>query len=233
VIGRAVDASNIRPAFIDSLFGKYTSASLGGATVLVAQNGNVLIAKSFGIPDQPRYTPTTSAPQFALGTLGEIFPAICSQLPAQPARGNNAPDSAAGGAGRAGRGGRGGNQTTLQNCVSSRVASAVGMQRTSATAEGAVMSSVDALYRLALGLEARSFARETTVAFDPAKGWTKDTYRGLTRLSAFGTADGKRHAFVRIPERRATVIILTNDESSDAKGLAERIIERLLSRTAR
>src|SRR5262245_34163371 len=103
VISRAVDASNIRPAFIDSLFGKYTDASLGSATVLVAQNGNVLIAKSFGIPDQPRYTPTTSAPQFALGTLGEIFPAICSQLPAQAARGNNPPDSAAG------RGGRGGN----------------------------------------------------------------------------------------------------------------------------
>jgi cyanophycinase len=229
VLSRALDASSLRHTFIDSLFGQYRDTVLGGATVLVAQNGNVLIAKSFGVPDQPRYTPTTSAPQFALRALGEIFPAICSQLPAQPARGNNPPDSAAG-AGRAGRGGRGGNQnqTPLQNCVSSRVASAVGMQRTTATAEGQVMSSVDALYRLALGLEAGSFARDTTVAFDPAKGWTADSYRGLTRLSAFGTAAGQRHAFVRIPERRATVIVLTNDESADAKGLAERITERLL-----
>ena len=90
------------------------------------------------------------------------------------------------------------------------------------------MSSVDALYRLALGLEARAFARDSAIAFDPARGWTADAYRGVTRLSAFGTADGKRHAFVRIPERQATVIILTNDDAADAKAIAERIADRLL-----
>lgn len=229
VISRAIDASPIKANFVDDLFRKYRDPAAGGATVLVAQAGNVFIAKSYGVPDQPRYTPSTSAPQFALGALGEIFPAICAQLPAQPARGNTPPDSTAAAAGREGRGGRGNaNLTPLQSCVSSRVASAVGMQRTTATADGAVMSSVDALYRLALGLEARAFVRDSAIAFDPARGWTADTYRGVTRLSAFGTADGKRHAFVRIPERQATVIILTNDDAADAKAIAERIADRLL-----
>src|SRR5688572_27252235 len=143
-------------------------------------------------------------------------------------RGNPPNDSTAAG----GRGGRAANAaplTPLQTCVTRRVTSTVGMQKTSATAEGQVMSNVDALYRLALGLDQRLIVRDTTAAFDAARGWTSDTYRGLNRLGVYGTSDGKRHAFVRIPDRRATVIILTNDDAADAKALAERIADRLLS----
>jgi cyanophycinase len=227
VISRAVDASPLKNAFIDDLFRKYRDAAAGGATVLVAQNGNVLIDRSYGIAEQPRYMPTTTVPAFGLAGIGEIFPAICAQLPEPPAgRGNPPNDTAAGG--RAGRAANAAPLTPLQTCVTRRVTSTVGMQKTTATAEGQVMSNVDALYRLALGLDQGQIVRDTSVAFDAARGWTADTYRGLNRFGVYGTSDGKRHAFVRIPERRATVIILTNDENADAKAIAERIIDRLL-----
>ncbi|MEX2283079.1 MAG: Type 1 glutamine amidotransferase-like domain-containing protein [Gemmatimonadota bacterium] len=229
VIRRAVDDSPVKPAFIDSLFEKYNTASSMGATVLVASNGNVFIDRSYGIAPQAKYMPTTTVPQFPLGSLQEVFTSICAQLPEQPAgRGGNAPTDSAVAAGRGGRG-AGGNSTPLQNCVSRRVAGAVGMQKTSATAAGEVLSNVDALYRLALGLEnPTTFSRESKL--DVAQGWKADTYRGTARLSAYGTAAGKRHAFVRIPEHRVTIIILTNDGGLDAKALADRITDRLLGR---
>jgi hypothetical protein len=34
---------------------------------------------------------------------------------------------------------------------------------------------------------------------------------------------------VRIPERHATVIILTNDASADARGMSEQILDRLVA----
>jgi hypothetical protein len=45
---------------------------------------------------------------------------------------------------------------------------------------------------------------------------------------AFAAADGKRGAFVRVPERRATVIILTDDGAADARAMADRVLEHLL-----
>lgn len=88
-----------------------------------------------------------------------------------------------------------------------------------------VHSSVDELYRISLGLEVPTTWRDA----DYTKGWTVDTYRGVTRLAAYATPDGKRGAFVRVPERKATIIILTNDANADARGMAERILDRLLS----
>ena len=46
-------------------------------------------------------------------------------------------------------------------------------------------------------------------------------------ISAYGTADGKRHAFLRDPQRESVIIILTRSETFDAKGAAERIAARL------
>jgi cyanophycinase len=235
VLHRASSESVVTPAFIDSLFAKYKNPDAGGATVLVAQDGKVFTDRSYGIPAQAKYMPTTTVPQFALGSLGAVFNAICAQLPAAPpARGggNADPDSTAG-RGRAGRAG-GPPSTPLQTCVR-RAGGSVGMPKTNATAEGVVQSNVDELYRLALGLEyPRAFTRDTTgtSTFDATRGWQSDTYRGVTRYSAFGTADGQRHAFVRIPERRISIIILTNDDAADAKAIAERISDRLLSRGA-
>ena len=110
------------------------------------------------------------------------------------------------------------------------------MRKTSANPEGEVLSNVDELYRLALGLEVpRTYSRnapEDPMAarepIDAAKGWEVDTYRGATRYRAFGAAGGKRSAFVRIPERHATIIILTNDDAADARGMADQIAEKLL-----
>jgi hypothetical protein len=109
----------------------------------------------------------------------------------------------------------------------SRVTQSVGVRQTVAPDSQHIHSSVDELYRVSLGYDATAWRD-----FDQAKGWTADTYRGVGRLAAYATADGKRGAFVRVPGRKATIIILTNDASADAKGMSERILDQML-RTSR
>jgi hypothetical protein len=46
-------------------------------------------------------------------------------------------------------------------------------------------------------------------------------------LTAYALPGGRRAAFIRIPDRHAVVIVLTNDDAADAKGIAARIAERL------
>jgi cyanophycinase len=235
VMHRVADESPVAASVIDSLFKKYTDPSAGGATVLVAQGGKVFVNRSFGIPDQPKYMPTTTVPQFAVGKISEVFTALCAQLPETPARGGGggAPDSAGRGQGRGGRA-AGPPLTPFQSCITRRVSTPIGMHKTAATTEGVVLSSVDELYRLSLGLEnPRTFGRDSSAsgngsAVDLTKGWQADTYHGVSRLSAYGTSDGHRTAFVRIPERRATIIVLTNDDGADAKRIADEITNRLL-----
>jgi cyanophycinase len=242
VIHRAADDSPVAASVIDSLFKKYADPAAGGATVLVAEAGKVFVDRSFGIPDQPKFMPTTTVPQFNVGGISEVFSALCAQIPEPPARGGRGagtttPDSAAG---RRGRGGRaaGPPPTQFQSCVSGRISTPIGMHKTAATADGKVQSSVDELYRLSLGLEnPRTFTRDTTAAtsasIDLARGWHADSYKGVARLSAYGTPDGHRAALVRIPERRATIIVLTNDDNADAKRIADEITNHLLNAKAR
>jgi cyanophycinase len=237
VVHRAIDDSPVTVAFVDSLFKKYSDQSLGGATVLVAQDGKVLIDKSYGIPDQPRYMPTTTVPQFQLGAMAEVFTSICSQVPEPPPARGRGDSTGRGGGRRGGRAGGAGTNTPFQTCVSGRLSTPIGMHKTNATADGQVHSDVDELYRLALGLEnPRTFVRDTTSgdsgaarSFDAARGWQSDSYRGVARYSAFGIADRSRSAFVRIPEKRASIIILTNDDSAPAKAMAEKIAEQLFT----
>jgi cyanophycinase len=228
VISRAIDRSPVRLATLNRLFEKYNDPAAGGATVLVARDGEVFIDHAFGIGPQTRYMPRTTLPQFPLGDIGAAFTELCAQLPPPAARGSTAPNSGAVAAGAARRGGpgRGGPPPTpLQSCVS-RLSTPIGAHQTAANADGVVQSSVDELYRLALGLEVPTTWRDA----DYTKGWTSDTYKGETRLAAYGTTDGKRAAFVRIPGRRATVIILTNDAGADARGMAAELLEELLAR---
>jgi cyanophycinase len=241
IVHRASDDSPVTVEFVDSLFKKYSDPTLGGATVLVARGGEVFIDRSYGIPDQSKYMPTTTVPQFQLGSIGEVFSSICAQLPEPPARGNRGGDSTAG-RGRGGRAASATPSTPLQTCVSSRVSMPVGMHKTNATADGQVLSNVDELYRLALGLEnPRTFTRDTTSgdssggghAFDSARGWQADTYHGVARLSAFAVAGGLRSAFVRIPEKRASIIVLTGDDSAPAKVIADKITDQLLAEKKR
>jgi cyanophycinase len=241
VVHRAADDSPVSVGFVDSLFKKYSDQALGGATVLVAQNGEVFIDKSYGIADQARFMPTTTVPQFQLGAIAEVFSSICSQLPElPPGRGNRGGDTTAR-TGRRGGGGRGAapsNNTPFQTCVAGRLSTPVGMHKTNATADGQVHSNVDELYRLALGLEnPRTFTRDTTSgdsagaghSFDSARGWQADSYHGASRFSAFGMSGGLRSAFVRLPEKRATIIILTSDDSAPAKAMADKITDQLLT----
>jgi cyanophycinase len=217
VMHRAADDSRVSVAFVDSLFRKYDDPAAGGATVLVAQNGEVFIDRSYGVPPQPRYMPTTTLPQFQLGEMSAVFSALCAQLPA-----------ANGGRGSAGTTGANDRTATpstpFQTCVTRQLGVPIGLHRTVAAASGAVESDVDELYRLALGLE----NPRTYAGADYAKGWQSDTYHGVARLSAFGTVDGKRNAFVRLPAERAVVIVLTNDATADAAHMADAITDRLL-----
>lgn len=234
VTHRAADESPVAASVIDSLFKKYVDPSAGGATVLVAQAGKVFVDRSFGIADQPKYMPTTTVPQFALGGISEVFTALCAQLPEPPARGGRGVDSTGRAAGRGGRA-SGPPATPFQNCITRRVSTPIGMHKTLATTDGDVQSSVDELYRLSLGLEnprtfgAAGSASGSAAAMDLNRGWHADSYHGVSRLSAYGTPDGRRVAFVRIPERRATIIVLTNDDSANAKGIADEITSQLLA----
>jgi hypothetical protein len=115
--------------------------------------------------------------------------------------------------------------SALDKCVA-RLSTPIGMHRTTVPpGSHGIASDVDELYRLDLGLE----SAVTWPKADYSKGWTVDTFHGVKRLAAYATKDGKRAAFIRIPSRNATVIILTNDPSADARGMAERITSQLLS----
>lgn len=220
VISRAADRAPATRALVGSLFARYDDPSLGGAAVLVARDGDVLVDRAFGIPAQPRYLPRTTLPQFSIGEIAGVFTELCAQVP-EPQRATPEQDSTR--AATASRRSSGPPPSPLQRCVT-RLSNPVGMHRTAA--EGAqITSSVDELYRVALGLESSPAWRK----LDLARGWTSDRYKGLTRLAAYGTTDGKRAAFVRVPERRATVIILTNDAAADARGMSERILDQLVA----
>ena len=208
---RAIDGSPLTRSFVDSLF----RGVRGAVTVLIAQEGKVLIDQAYGIPPHPTYMPNTTVPNFALGGLGEPFNALMSQL--EP------PDA----------GGRG--PSAYPALVTRRIFMPIGARKTAVDTSGTFASNVDELYRFSLGLEsARTFARDSAgtaaaqVVRDGAAGWRADRYRGLSRLSAFGTPAGMRHAFVRLPEARVSIIILTDRDDVDARALAERIAERLL-----
>lgn len=250
VVHRASDDSPLTREFVDSLF-----RDVGGAaTVLVARDGKVFVDQAYGVPDHPRYMPGTTVPNFPLGELSDPINALVAQLAIadgklrldEPLNGNagvtvgeylsraqDVPNGA----------------KTLADLVAKRTASGypqlaarriftpLGMHKTVVDSSAAFASNVDELYRLELGLESsRTFASDNassgtataSVARDDALGWRVDRYRGLVRWSAFGTADGMRNAFVRIPDRRASIIILTNRDGVNAREIADRIAERLV-----
>jgi cyanophycinase len=219
IISRAADRGPVSLDLIRSMFAKYENPTAGGATVLVAQDGEVFIDHAFGIPAQPRHMPRTTLPLFDTGDIAKVFTEICAQLPPPVARGRGANNAS----GVAGRGRGGPPPSPLQQCVA-RVTQPVGAPRTMAPDSLRIHSSVDELYRIALGYESPATWRVP----DPARGWTADTYKGVVRLAAWAAPDGKRGAFVRVPSHKATIVILTNDATADARGMTERILDRLL-----
>lgn len=213
VVRRASASSPISTALLDSLFGSATATG-GKATVLVARDGQVLVDRSFGIAPQPRYMPTTTVPNFALGGLTAPFDSLLARVTGQAATAHDA---------------------AYARALDRRVFTPIGAHKT-AVVSGELQSNVDELYRLSLGLgHAPTFVTDTNgVVGTPlptapeALGWTAAPYRGTTRLAAFGTPDGKRNAFVRVPDRNITVIVLTDRDDFDAKGATERMLDRMM-----
>jgi cyanophycinase len=225
VISRAIDHSPVKLDVINSMFSKYDDPAAGGATVLMAQNGEVFIDQAYGVAQAPRLMPKTTLPQFNLGDISNVFPEMCASLPPQRGRGQAAPDAA--GAAPTGRGrGRGGPPPSpLQQCVS-RISTLIGAHQSSAVDSTHVQSSVDEMYRLALlmNLQADYWSKVNS------KAWVTDSHDGVTRHAAYATPDGKRGAFVLVPEKQISIVVLTNDPSADAKGMAEQILDHALAK---
>ena len=59
-------------------------------------------------------------------------------------------------------------------------------------------------------------------------GWFIDTYRGEKRWRHTGETSGFRNAIMRFPERKLTIVILTNRSSGEPSAIAERIADRML-----
>jgi hypothetical protein len=201
------------------------------ATVLIARDGKVLADRSYGVPDHAKYMPGTTVPNFPLRGLSAPINALAAQLAADDGKlaafdsaSIPAPTQVAKSVGSA-----------YPQYVNRRIFTPIGAHRTVVDSTGAFSSNVDELYRLELGLEN---PRAFVPAFYPADktpstrrnataGWTVGRNGGTTRWSAFGTPDGRQNAFVRFPDVRATIIILTDRPNFDAGTAAARIADRL------
>jgi cyanophycinase len=253
VIHRAVDDSPLNYAFVDALLAPVARNGTM-ATVLVARGGEVLIDRSYGVPSQPKYMPTTTVPQFALGNLSTPFLSAAARAaehdgrlslddPITPGEGMSIREYLSTAPADSGRklatliGERTG--TPFAQFVTRRILTPIGAHRTIVSPEGPIRSDVDELYRFELGLETNhSFGDDSALSTDGsndvrqqstgrALGWEVSTENGVVRYTANGTAAGQRNAFVRIPERRTTIIILTNNDELDARSVADRLLEKL------
>jgi cyanophycinase len=201
MISRAASASRLDGAFLDELFGRWNDRARGGLTVLVAREGRVLLNRAYGVPVQPRFTPETAAPLFALGRLSQVLSASLT------------PDST----GRI-------TPTSVR-----RVQAIGGMQRARYdSVSGVWTANVDDLYRFELGrFMVRPGARDTNT---PPAPFNVDTVGGRVRHAVYGTEDGTRAAWVRFPAERLVIMVLSNDNTADARGMAQQIAERVLPR---
>jgi CubicO group peptidase (beta-lactamase class C family) len=129
--------------------------------------------------------------------------------------------------------------TPFTQIVTRRIFTPIGAHKTIVSADGQLQSNVDELYRWELGLEHnREFGADSVPATDGSSdvrqpvlrgaGWRADSYRGVNRFTAYGTSNGRRNAFVRIPDRKAVIIILTDSDAFDARSAADQISDRLL-----
>jgi CubicO group peptidase (beta-lactamase class C family) len=113
---------------------------------------------------------------------------------------------------------------------------------TSATlGDGGIYANVDDLARWDQALERNTLIDSATMrlattppqlpagaATEYGFGWFVDQYRGLKRWRHTGETSGFRNAILRFPDRRLTIVILTNRSSGEPQAIAERIADRLL-----
>ncbi len=198
VMSRAISTTPLTQKFVDGVFAAYRDTTRGGARVIVAVDGKVLVSAAYGVPPQTRYMPETAVPNIPLAGLASVLNAALTR------------DSS----------GR------VTDAAVRRVLTTGGMQRvTYDTSTKQWRGNVDDLYRFEQGRTSlQSGLRDTSTV---VRGFTTDTMFAMRRQSAYGITDGRRSAWVRFPEQRATIIILTNDDSADAKGMATRIAAKL------
>ena len=115
---------------------------------------------------------------------------------------------------------------------------------TSATlGDGGIYSNIDDLARWDEALYGTQLVDSTTLALATTPpqlpraaetqygfGWFVDSYRGERRWRHTGETSGFRNAIMRFPDRRLTVIVLTNRSSGEPAAIAERIADRVLFR---
>ena len=109
---------------------------------------------------------------------------------------------------------------------------------TSATlGDGGIYTNVDDLVRWDQALYGNQLVDAATLqlAITPpySFGWFVDTYRTERRWRHTGETSGFRNAIQRYPDRRFTVIVLTNRNSGEPAAIAERIADALLFSEAR
>ena len=241
VTHRAIDESTLTQAWVDSVF----RATVGTtpATVLVAQGGKVYINSSYNVPPQRRYMPTTTMPNFELRGLSlALNGAVAQWLVTQGSMGPDAPiDSATSVTARqyfsesadpsygnrhvaelmAKRGGR-----PYSQLVRQRLLTPAGAHKTVVdTVEWTFQSNVDELYRLELAVFGSGDDGGTMSS--SALGWRADSFTGMSRQAVFGTRAGMRNAYVRFPDHKAAIIILTDSDAIDARLLSESVANRL------
>ena len=69
IISRAIDATPLTQAFVDSVFSGFARG--GKATVHIAQEGRVFVAKGYGIETHKKLVPPTAYPNFATGGIAD------------------------------------------------------------------------------------------------------------------------------------------------------------------
>jgi len=109
---------------------------------------------------------------------------------------------------------------------------------TSATlGDGGIYTNVDDLVRWDQALYGEGLVDSATLrlAIVPpySFGWFVDTYRNERRWRHTGETSGFRNAIQRFPDRRFTVIVLTNRNGGEPAAIAERIADALLFEGAR
>jgi cyanophycinase len=252
VVSRAIEGSRLTAAFVDSLFADFNQS---GATVLVAQDGHILVDKAYGIPRPPKYMPATTIPNFPLLGVSQTFNTVATLL-AESENNRNLDDllnksghvtlrqflsrqrDDTGSARRLAALIKRADHRTYRQFMMTRLFTPIGMPKTTASDDGQVSSNVDELYRWDQTLYSGSILRRDSLTRGSVAegdtlpgfglGWQVDAYRGLERQSAYGARDGTRHAFVRFPSRHVAIIVLTNRADADARGIAGRLADRLL-----
>lgn len=222
VTHRAISESNLTQAWVDSLLKAHVGSS--PAQLLVAQGGKVFVNSSYNIPPQRRYMPTTTMPNFELfGISRALNGAVAAWLVRQGRM--SAQDAIDRGESANALAGASGDSYT--QLVQQRLLTPSGARRTAVDSMGAFRSNVDEMYRLELAVFGAGGGDDRGPTAAPL-GWSIDRFADQPRQSAFARPGGKRAAFVRFPERRAVIILLTDSDAVDAKGIAESLAAKLV-----